>query len=501
MSIVPSDAVTLLSNRESAPGVATTGPKDWLTLQPNPGGIVDLKAKWEALSREILSKNLTDEAGDHVGMTVEPKIIHDLTYDYGRQFGPDWFRCAEKHAGNKGQSTYHPTGVTATGFTVTALGDLANGLLGVGKGWTIPGNNGLKLLAGTSTNVEIKCAGLAIEAGSAANANATFEVCGVQGDADDYELDASGNLICTTGDFTTKGIQPEEIIKIGGDTAVTQFANALYNGYAIVDIVAAKKLTLKQRTWTPGLADDGADKTIQVFYSGFSRNVPWGHADFTSATSQLEMEQPGAGAGDTSSFRYAKGLAVKTTEIDAPLKNKIVITQSYIGMIVPPPVLAAGRTAGASTALAPLGAQLFDTSSDVKCIKLASASNDGTLAAEITKWKLTIELNVKPREFQGRVGAGGHTHGKIQPKLDLDAYFLTDEIPTAVADNRDVTFMVVVGNGNGGFGINIPAAKLRDDTETFAAGDAVMIGLGVPAHRDPATNITVCMTRFAYLPE
>ena len=95
--------------------------------------------------------------------------------------------------------------MTSTGYTVPALGDLTAGLLIHAKGFPTAANNGLKVVASSSTGTEIKASGLTAESLTAAR-GATVEVAGVQGDTADITLNSSGNLTSTTLDFTTLGL-------------------------------------------------------------------------------------------------------------------------------------------------------------------------------------------------------------------------------------------------------------------------------------------------------
>src|SRR5436190_20195773 len=202
MGKAKAEATTVLLAAESSYGTAPSS--GWQQTQVNPGGITDWIPKLKTVERDPLSKYASREKGDNVGLDVEPKLTHDLNKEWGDLHWPGVFRVAAKHAGNKGQSLYRPTAVTATGYTVAALGDLSNGLLVYARGFSTAANNGLKLLAGTSTSTEIKTAGLVVEA--APPANAIVEVAGVQGASGDIQIDGNGDLIASAINLTTLGL-------------------------------------------------------------------------------------------------------------------------------------------------------------------------------------------------------------------------------------------------------------------------------------------------------
>ena len=503
MALVSADAVTLLGNREASPKVASTGPKSYVTLQPNPGGIQGFRATFESIARKILSKNLTPEAGDNVGMSVSPTLVQDVTKESIDFWAGDAYRCVPTHAGNKGQSIYRPTAVSATGYTVSALGDLAANFLFLARGFTNAANNGLKLVVALSTGIEIKAAGLVVEA--APPANAMLGVAGAQASvAADIQLNASGDLICTSANFTTWGLSGGQMIKLGGTAANTFFATAAYNGWAEVDptrAITATLLPLRNHSWTVGAADTAAGKTIQVLFSRFYRNYPLGNPNFSRATSQLELEQPGAGTGGVSSFRIAKGLRVGSAEFDAPLKSKIVMTLGFIGLDLPDPVLQAGRAADTATALVPLATSMFDTTNDLKHLRLATASTNAVLMASIESWRLAQPLTIKAQEIQGVLGASDHIDGEIAPTVSIGAYLDSDDIPKAVRDNRNVRFVACLANEDGGLAFHIPTGKLRRDEEVMQAGEGVMVNATVDAHREGASGIISSLSVFEHIPQ
>lgn len=503
MPIVPADAVTVLGNREASQKVASTGPKAWLTLQPNPGGIQGFRATQESVARKILSKNLTPEAGDNVGMSVSPTLVHDVTKDALDFYAADMWRCLPTVAGTTGQALFRPTAVTGTGYTVGVNGAIPAGFLVFGRGFSTPANNGLKLVPAGSVAATINAPGNVAEA--APPANATLEIAGFQATAAaDIQLNASGDLICTTANFTTWGLSGGQIIKLGGTAANTFFATAAYNGWAEVDptrAITATLLPLRNHSWTVGAADLAAGKTIQVFFTEFLRNYPLGNVKFSRATSQLEMEQFGAGAGGVSSFRYLKGLRVGNVEIDAPLKSKITMTLSFVGMDVPDPVLQVGRLADTATPLTPLAVAMFDTTNDLKHLRIATASNNTPLMASVETWTFTQGLNIKAKEIQGVYGADDHIDGELMPSLSISAYLDSDDIPKAARDNRNVRFCAVLANEDGGWALNVPSAKVRSDEEVMQAGEGVMVSVTLPAHREGSSGIASSLSRFAHIPQ
>lgn len=508
MSLVPADATTVLANRESSAKTASTGAKSWLTVQPNPGGIQGFRAAYESVSRNILSKNLTPEAGDIVGMSVQPRLVVDVTKDHLDFYAGDMYRCTPKHGGSSGQSFWRASatvdgGGSADSITVPADGDVAARSLIRLRGAVNAANNAVFVAEAGSTDTSIKVpTGTLVAETLPANAVASF--VGFEGALSDITMEADGDLSATTENFTTWGLQPGQIIRIG-DSVANSFFAADKTGFAEVDptrTITATFLPLRNHSFTPG-ADPGTGKKIRILFSRFLRNYPLGHASFSKLTSQLEMEQPGAGTGDVSSFRYAKGLRVGNFEIDAQLKSKIVLTLGFIGLDMPDPVLQASRPADTATALEPLQAAIFDTTSDYKHLRLAVAAGNTELNGEnshIQSWTLSQDLNLSPVEIHGVLGAKDHTDGSMMPVVSFNAYLASDELVKKIKANTNVRFCPILGNEDGGWALNIPYGKLRADDEAMAAGEGTMISFELAANREPVSGIVSSLSVFDYLP-
>ena len=495
--IVQSDGVGVLFAPESTPGTQPTS--GWLQLQPNPGGITQYDRQLVTVERHILSPNMTAENGEVVGYDVSPKYVQDLTTDLLDAVRELLFRSATKHSGGKGQSKYAVSAVTATGYTVASLGDLANGILVEASGFNTAANNGLKLLAGTSIATEIKTTGLTAEA--TPPANAIVRVAGVQGATSDITLDASGNLTSTILDFTTLGLNVGQDIVVGDLTsgAAFAFATAAYNGKATIVAITAHKITLKWRAWTVAGADLGTGQTIRLLFTSWIRNVPIAHADYLAApTGNMEVSEPGAGTAGATDYIYVGGCGLSKWSLAIPLENKIVATLDFVGMNASEP--GAARATGADAALAPLLTSVFTTSSNVRTVKLLKQADETVLADEINDIKLNYDNHLKPRKAIGTDGAKGLTYGEYAPTIDLDTYLIANDTTRAADTNTSCALHCLLKSADGGFSLGFPMGKLTKPAKTYAAATPVMQKFTFTANRDPATGLAWTMSQFAYLP-
>jgi hypothetical protein len=501
-ALVKSEFVTLLSALESTLGVQAAAA--WMQHQPNPGGLQAFYPNLKKVARSPLSKNLQDEKGAVVGLGCAPKVVHDLSRDFIEQFREAAFRSATKQPSSTGQSKFLPTGVTATGYTVAANGNLAQNILVYAQGFTNAANNGLKVLGAGSIATEIKTAGLVVEA--APPAGACVYVVGVQGAASDIAVNAAGNLTSTANIFTTLGLQVGMWIWLGGGTAAAPgalgFATAADRGFARITAIAAGVLTVDRRssaTSSAGVwaADTGVAKTIHMYYGPWVRNVAGDHADYKEPSYSLELSEPGAAAAAATDYVYSLGSCLNMLEINAPSEDKAVATASFVGTNFTDP--STSRATGASGATAPFANNAFTTADQVRRLRIANVDESG-ISTDILDWKLTINNNIKPGVQQGFLGAVRMIFGKFQVKLDVTCIFTQDDVCKAIRDNRTVAFDVAVASTDGALLFDVPSAMLDDGAPAINANEEVTLPTTAMAFRDSTYNFTCGMQLFPFLP-
>jgi hypothetical protein len=496
MTTAKAEAAQVLIARESTFGTAPA--TLWQQLQPNAGGIQGWQPEYVDVNRDPLSKLATMDKGEHVGLNANVTLVHDLNKDLLDNFAEGFTRSVAKVPGNQGVAIYRPTAVTGTSYTVPSLGALTAGLLIFARGFAVAGNNGLRVVGASSTGTAINASGLVAETVSPAG-SATVEVCGVQGASADITLNASGNLTSTTLNFTTLGLTAGvSRVKLGGPTAITQFATAAYNGWATVDTIAANLITLKWRTWTPGSADLGTGKTIQIAFGRVYRNVSIDNADYLEPSWHGELEDSGVGAANAAVFTYARGLTLNSVSISIPVESKIEATLGFMGADVAAPVLAGARVSGPSTAWVPLATEMFDTTNDIKSCRIVVAADDTSLVAEVNSLTLTIDHGVTPRKQLGTFGTAAMIFGKNVPTASCEIYYERSTVPDAIRANTTCRLETILRNESGAVIIDLPAIRLAGGAKTYAANSPVMMSLELPTHRDPLTNIVQIINVLPY---
>lgn len=502
-----SEAVDLSLAPESA--LATLPSAEWVKLQIDTGGVTAWRAAYTEVERNIHSKFMTPEAGDHVAKDIAPSLTHDTNKDFLDVILPSAFRCLPVHFGGTGVSKFRPSAVTATGFTVAANGAVPDGVLFYPRGFTAVANGGVKKASGAIAT-EIKCAGLTVEA--APPANATLDLIGFEGALADLSLDASGHLISAGAiDFTTI-LDPDAVgspIYLPTVAEATAMGNAAYalpvSGRAYIKSIAAGKVELEHREFATATAS-GAGKTARVFFaSRFYRNWALDNANYARPT--LYGEKADYNEDGSSVYTDAKGLAVKTLTIAAPIDSKITSTVAFVGMDVNDPSatrsgpngglgLVAGD--GPAKAYAPTAEHLVDGQNDLQSVRMLDSGGD--MIAEVNSFTFTLENNIAPKKVLGTFGAAGHKYGKFNYSVDAELYFDDADMFAAATDNRAVTFDVLVKNDQFAWAIRLPNVRLRNPDETYAANEPVMLKFQLPAFRDSSNNIAGSMGVFGWLP-
>lgn len=506
-ALVNAETVTLQAAKETAAETlarvpAATNP--YQELQVNPGGLGGFNAAVDRVIPSPLSRRRQREIGININLKSAPSVSHDLDKDIVDFFGDGMFMALGKHPGNTGLSVFKATAVTATGYTVPALGALTPNFLIRARGFDSPANNGVKVATGASTSTEIKTPGLAAETPTLP-LGVLVEVAGWRGASGDIGLDASGNLTSAASVFLGLGLTVGQEIFIGGDlgTAITNFATSGYRGWATIKIIAAAKLTLERRRWTVGAADTGAAKTIDIYFGRCWRNVPSDHADsLTGESAQpnytLELSLPGAAAAGATSYYYGIGSMINMVKFDMPALNKATVSIDFVGRDMAGPTVT--RATGAATSIPPIGVGRFNTVDHVTYVRVLNASDETALLVDIDSVSIDLMQNIKPQNQQGTYGAKRMSVGKVEVSGSIKGYLVQDDTPKAVRDSRIATFGYAIRNSDGALFFNIPSFQLSGGAPDFQENGPVTLDLGLDGSRDAFYNTSLILSSFPYAP-
>lgn len=383
--------------------------------------------------------------------------------------------------------------VSATTLTVAAaLGTpFKVGMLVFTSGFTTVANNGIlsRVSSSGSTTVVFPGSTFAAEAAQIP-VGAAARVVGFQGAAGDLvAVTAGGNAITSTLlDFTTLGLSPGEWVKVGGDTAGSQFATAADNSWCRISTAAATRLSFSivPSGWT---ADTGAAKTIQIFTGDFAKNGTTQRA-FTFEAQQQDITTP--------SYEYFTGEQVSDLSLD--LKSAAIITGSITVTGQGTPGAVTARVAGAT-----------DTAPPTYPV-LNAASNVGRLAVNgivvggpsyVMELGLDIKNNLSGQSAINNISPVGILNGEIDVGGKLISYFGDIVNVSAVLADTDTSVMFRAGRSDGNresLLFDVPSAKLSG-TAPVTAKNTDRMFTGTYAGKMHATlGYTVAAQRYWYLP-
>lgn len=484
---------------EASPGVLDT-PLALDILEPN--DVSKWNAELTSVRRQPISKDRMPRASTSVDLDSMPGLVFDLTAEHLRIMLASAMLALPV---GREYDVFRVTGVTATGYTIpdddTVIPD---GRLVFAAGFAQTANNGLKLLAGTSTDVELKTTGLVEEAAIPAAQNATVEICGVQGAEADFRLTNTGNLTTEVAglDMTTLGWVVGQPIHLGDPASgaafrfdsITDDMYANGEGFARIRSIAAHLVTLdKNETLTT--TDAGGGKTIRILYGAFFREWPEGHANFRKWYNRIEMTLPGLDGG-SDSYSSAQGNILNELVLQFPLTALATMTATWVGTDTPVPV----TTRETWTAIRePRLVAPLDTTTSYRRKRLCTHEGVDVLS-ELKDLTITISNGATPEKVQGRYGAfkinlGDRTAGGESSWL-LDS----PESWTVMREHTKITLDIAMGGEDGGFYLDLPTVRLSGGDPGLERNTTVTTNAMIMAEKNQELGYMVGFSRFPYLP-
>lgn len=488
---------------ETSPGVLDSGLKLHV-LEPN--DVSSWGAELTAVRRQPISRDRMPRASTSVDLDSAPELAMDATMEHLRTLMDSAMlavRVGWQH------DTFYPTSVTGTGYVITDDNTvLPDNTLVWAAGFGTSANNGLKKLAGTSTDVLVKTTGLVAEAGTNSGGNsgqnATLEICGIQAAvAADFRLDASGNLTSESGalDLSTLGWVVGQMIHLGDPASGTAFRFATITddmyangeGFARIRSIAAHLVTLDKNE-TLGL-DAAAGKTIRVLYGPFLREWAEDHANFRRPYNRIEMSLPDLDGG-VDSYSSAIGNILNEVAIQFPLNALVTMSVKWVGTDTPVPVTT--RESWLNILEPRLTAPLDTTTSYRRKRLCTQAGVD--VVSELKDLTITISNGAAPEKVQGRYGAfkinlGDRTCGGESSWL-LDS----PDVWEAMRLHTKNTLDIAMGGEDGGFYLDLPTVRLSGGKPGLERNTTVTTDVQIMAEKDTELGYMVGFTRFPYLP-
>jgi hypothetical protein len=350
------------------------------------------------------------------------------------------------------------------------------------------------VVGASSSTTEVKVSGLTADASVATNVE--LAVAGVQGASGDIEIDANGDIISTTLDFTGLGLTAGQTIHVGGSTAGTQFATAANTGRVRVTAITANKLTI-DKTSATFTVDNGSSKTIQLLFGQYVRNVSVDHADFYEASATFETILDDLGGVGTDHYWYAKGNYANELTLQLPLTSKAEADFGFVGTDTDPPT--ASRATNAGTPIMPLQKTAFNTSSEIARLRVQEVDETG-ISTDFKSMRITLNNGVSPEKTLGNLGASYMNYSNFEVNVDFEALFTSDSMVAAVRNNTTVQMDFTLKNEDGGIHFDLPSMTLGDASPNFQVNESVKLNMTGEAFADGTLDVSLGVSLFPYLP-
>lgn len=509
MGRVITNGTTISFADEASLGVLPGSPK-WFELEPN--NITSWGTTVAKEARSPISQARARRKGSITDLDSTVEFEADLTLAHLAHFAAKFCMSAPV-----GADLYVSTAATATGYTVPALStEQAARLLyssaGAGAvslvkviGFTNDENNGLKAVTAThaAAATEIKAAGNVSETPDATD-YAEVAVAGVRGAAGDIEIDANGDIISTTLDFTTLGLAEGQVIYVGGLDVANQFFEPENTGFARVRTIAAHKLTLDKRDQA-FVTDDGTDDNaggtglrIDLLFGQFVRNVKVSDADYQEQSVQFELASPNLMTGGATGYEYSVGNYADALSISIPLSGKATMTLGFVGQDTTNP--STTRASGAANAKVCGRTESFGSASDIARLRVQDVDEAG-LSTDFKSANFTLTNNVSAEKVIGVLGARYLNVGNIECDLETQMLFTNPDVIERIRCNKTVGFDWVIYNGDGGAAFDLPTGTMNGGGREFPANQSVLLNTTYMAHEEADLGFTLGISFFPALPE
>lgn len=500
---VNAETVNLAAVVETSQGADPPPTTGWLNLEPD--AIGEPGPEYKKMARTPFTITRQKRRPFVAGVDCTLTLDLDLTKDHIDFFGESMFKSDWQHSGGTGQSKFKilaavDGGGSVDSFTVAADGDLAEGTLVVSRGLDNPQNNGLWVVAAGSVDASVKVPTASLVADAAPYSNATLDVAGFQFLEGDLELDADGNFTLTTGTFTDKGLYVGQFGYVASSDEVDPpycFDTADYHGFFEIDIIEAKKLTVRRRGWTPAGADDGAGKTIRMFYTKWVRNVARSHADENDVTLAFELTYPGLADGAVDAYEKLLGYKLDQATFNIPTENKVTMQLTFIGKSAQDPD--EDRWTGPSAALNPVTELAVSTSADINRLSVNNVDEAG-LMTDFADLKIVLKNNINATKAVGHMGNRFTPLGVFAADTEAEVFFTTPEIVKCVSDNRILRLGTGMRNPDFGCLIDLPSTGAMSAKKKIVHNELITVNSTIEGFMDSERRYTGAMSIFAYLP-
>lgn len=497
---IDSNSTGLRYAEESSLG-ALPGSPVWYPLDPN--SYSDFGGEITTVARDPINPSRQRKKGVTTDLDASGGFNQDLTQsNLTRMLQGFFFATARERdstapLNGTAVTLTNVDGVNAEYEAASGLGIFAAGDLLLASGFTNSGNNGLKVVV-TAAAGAVQVGG--VLTAEVPPAGAKLESVGFQFPSADLSVSlVSGNFVALNSvatNLTTLGLNAGDWIYVGGDGAITKFANN--QGFARVRSVATNQLILDKTSWE-GAVEAGTGKTIQLFMGTVIKNEKDPNL-IVRRTYQLERTLGQDNDGTMS--EYLIGAVPNELTVNVAQADKVTADLSFVAIDNEQRNGLSGVKSGSRPSL-PAEDPAFNTSSDFSRIKLASVSSvdssPNPLFAFATEMTLSINNNVTPNKAIAVLGAFDTTAGTFEIGGSLTAYFADIAAVQAVRNNADITLDMVMVKNNAGMVFDVPLLSLGGGRLNVEKDQSITLPLEVMG-AESSFGHTLLFSSFAYLP-
>jgi hypothetical protein len=509
--LIDSNTTGLAYAVEECPGQLPDSPI-WRSVLPN--SYNDMGGSITTAAREPITATRQNQKGTITGMTASTGFEADVVHDSDERLLAGFFYDYPYHFTHTNSDLYSNAAAVATitagaiTLTIPALvnnykhPNVSSGMewLVYLDGFTNSANNGIKhcTFAISGTTVTLTAITETDITADTVNGKEQAAIVGLQFPAGSLALnfDATGPTYTLT---TTESVNLNNIfdlgnwIFIGGDDAATQFGVTGYarvNGFSTDDL----SITLGEPSFTLTASDSGEGKTIQLYFGSYLKNGA------TKLTYQFERTLGEDAAGTQA--QYVMNCVPNEWVVTA--NTAALMTQSYAYVATSTDERTGIQGLKSGSRIAAATTETYNTSSDVFRLRLSvdslANSSPESLFAYVQEATVTTTNNASAQNALGVLGALDVTAGNFVVTGSVTAYFATVDALTAIRENADCGFNMIVAAKNKGFILDIPLLSVGGGIPGVTKDDPVTIPLDLTGAQN-TFGYTMMRTQFYYLPD
>lgn len=393
-------------------------------------------------------------------------------------------------------------------YTFAAAAGLSSFLVGhivLSSNFGDSNNNGINIVAAAASGLLTVESPLEPEA--APPADARIDAVGFMFAAGDLSMTVDADSVTLTSatvDLRTLSLVEGEWIAVGGDTAITRFADSgnnapFYGRVAEIDEAAGAFVRLDKTTGTQA-TDAGAAKEIQIFFGTVIKNED--DCELIKLRSYTFERQYGCGADQEA--EYVGGSVANQLTLNIPTPGadaKINIDLAYISTTSYERTAAEGVLAG--TRVAAANEPVYKPGINVYRNRMAVIDpvtlNPTPLVAYNQQVSLVINNNLGGNKAIEAFGNSGINIGEFAVSGTATSYFNGVEVTRSVRQGAELTWDTILTKANAAFVLDIASYGLGNAKANVAPNEPITLPLEGTAGKG-SFGYTILTSFFRYVP-